>query len=64
MNYFNTGLIFTSEVFILCKKVWGQRSEAVNFNVPFFHFLRKMPDCLEGDAKRVLCSERIAILLP
>ena len=25
MDFFNTGLIFTPEVFILCKKVWGAR---------------------------------------
>ena len=23
INYFNTGLIFTPELFFLCKKVWG-----------------------------------------
>ena len=23
--FFNTGLIFTPEVFVLCKKVWGPR---------------------------------------
>ena len=35
MNFFNTGLIFTREVFILGKKVWGsRRSEAVNFDIP------------------------------
>ena len=32
MNFFNTGIIFTLEIFILCKKVRGPGS--VNFDIP------------------------------
>ena len=46
MNFLNTGLIFTPEVFILCKKVqgeWGagggeggpRKSRTENFDIPF-----------------------------
>ena len=36
MNFLNTGLIFISEVFILCEKVWGPRKpQAANFDIPF-----------------------------
>ena len=34
MIFFNTGLIFTPEVFILCKNVWGSRG-LVNFDILF-----------------------------
>ena len=36
MNFLNTGLIFTPEVFILCKKVYGPTGLwAVDFDIPF-----------------------------
>ena len=36
MNFLNTGLFFTPEVFVLRKKVWGPRGLwAVNFDTPF-----------------------------
>ena len=36
MNSLNTGLIFTPEVFILCKKVSGlRRLQAMDFDIPF-----------------------------
>ena len=36
MNYLKTGLIFTPEVFVLCKKVWGPRGpRAIDFDIPF-----------------------------
>ena len=35
MKFLNTGLIFTPEVFSLCKKVWGPRGlRAVDFDIP------------------------------
>ena len=37
MNFFNTSLIFTPEVFILCKNVYGPRgpgAEAMNYDIP------------------------------
>ena len=34
MNFLNTSIIFTTEVFILCKKVWRpRRPGAVNFDI-------------------------------
>ena len=36
-GFFNTGLIFTPKVFILCQKIWGRggrRSGAMNFDMP------------------------------
>ena len=34
--FLNAGLIFTPEVFILCKNVWGPRGlRAVDFDTPF-----------------------------
>ena len=37
MNFVKTGLIFTLEVFILCKKAWGPRGLwALNFNITTF----------------------------
>ena len=36
MNFLNIGLIFTPEVIILCKKVWGSGGlRAVDFAIPF-----------------------------
>ena len=36
MNFLNTGLIFTPEVVILCKKVWGTREiRNVDFHITF-----------------------------
>ena len=36
MNFFHTGLIFTPEVYILCKKVWAPRGAGEeNFDIPF-----------------------------
>ena len=36
MNFLKTGLIFTPEVFVLCKKVWGPRGpQAIDFDIPF-----------------------------
>ena len=36
MNFLNIGLIFTPEVSILCKKVWGSGGlRAVDFDIPF-----------------------------
>ena len=36
MNFLKTGLIFTPEVFVLCKKVWGPRGpRAIDFDIPF-----------------------------
>ena len=36
MNFLNTVLIFTPEVFTLCKNVWGSRGlQAVDFDIPF-----------------------------
>ena len=37
MNFFNTGLTFTPEVFNQCKKVCGPRepgAEALNYDIP------------------------------
>ena len=35
ISFFNTGQIFTPEVFTLCKKVWRPKGAgAVNFNIP------------------------------
>ena len=35
MNFLNTGLICTPEVFTLCKKVWCPRGlRAVDFDIP------------------------------
>ena len=37
MNLFNTGLIFTPDLFILCKNVWGLRKSrggTANFDIP------------------------------
>ena len=35
-NFLNTGLIFTPEVFILCKNVWGLTGlRAVDLDIPF-----------------------------
>ena len=46
MNFLNTSLIFTPEVFILCKKVWWPRGlPAVDFDIPFttttFHYSKR-----------------------
>ena len=58
MNFLNTGLIFTPEVFILCRKVWGpgrSRTGDVNFDISDFwklsktkniDFLKVVPGCL------------------
>ena len=35
MNFLNTGLVFTPEVFILCKKYWGQEDRGCKFLYTF-----------------------------
>ena len=36
MSFLNTGHIFTQEVFVLCKKVWGPRGlRGVDSGMPF-----------------------------
>ena len=46
INFLNTGLIFSLEVFILFKKVWGPSAlRAVDFDIPFtitaFHWSKR-----------------------
>ena len=55
MNSFNTSLNFTQEVFILCKKSWGQWGPgAVNFLISFRHaILSNIWTFIEKSMKRV-----------
>ena len=45
INFLNTSLIFTPEVFILCKQVWGSRGPgAMNFYVSSLSLIFKKVD--------------------
>ena len=52
MDFLNTGLVFTPELFILCKNIWGPKGTgAVNFDL----LLYLSPS--DTHLARLLCSQ-------